>query len=723
MAAIGKIRSWGPVLITVLAIALFGFIAETAFEMMGKTKQADGRVVGIVDGDKVDINDFTQLVEEYQQLLKLQGQGDLKEDALNNLRDYIWNNYLRNKAIEKEAAELGLMVTDEELKNVLAEGTHPSLRQVPLIGEFVNQQTGRFDYTQVNTAREYLKQAAQQANTMEERQQALEQSELLERCWPLAEKLLRQQLLLDKYQALLTGCIASNPVSAKAAFDGANVESKVLLASLPYASVNDNDIEVSDADLKDKYNEMKPAFKTYEETRDVKYVAFQVLPSQQDRDKLMEIMGEAYASFTKDSLTAAEVVRASQSQVPYVGLPVTRSAMSYDIAARVDSMSVGQVSEPFETAGDNTFNVVKLLNKVQAPDSVEFRAIALMGLDPIASEKMADSIYQAIKAGAVFDSIAKKYGQTGAKNWITSANYQSMQSIDMDNRQLFSTLFSAATGELKNLKLSQGNMVVQVTDRRATVTKYDVAVVKRTINYSTDTHTQAYNQFSQFVSESQNVEGLAAKAAEYGYTVLDRQLTAGNHNIANLQGSHDAVKWAFGQADEGDLSEVMRCGNGDYLLVVGLQKVTPEGYADINSKREELKQMVIRDKKFAKLAEKFNGVNSIDAAKNAGAQVDTVDLITFAAPASIRSLGTMEPALSGAVSATEKGQFSKAPVKGQQAAYMFQVLDRQTRQGVQFDAKNQEEMLRQQAVRQVMSIANQDLMHTIKVQDFRYNFF
>jgi len=710
MAAIGKIRSWGPVLITVLAIALFGFIAETAFEMIGKSKQADGRVVGIVDGDKVDINDYNQLVEEYQQLLKLQGQGDLKEDRLNDLRDFIWSNYLRNKAVEKEAAELGLMVTDEELKNVLAEGSHPSLRQVPLIGEFINPQTGLFDYTQVNTAREYLKQAAQQAPSVEDRQRALEQSELLERCWPLAEKLLRQQLLLDKYQALLAGCIASNPVSAKAAFDGANVESKVLLASLPYASVNDNDIEVSDADLKDKYNEMKPAYKTYQETRDVKYVAFQVLPSQKDRDQLMETMNEACAAFTKDSLSAAEVVRAAQSQVAYVGLPVTRAAMTYDIAARVDSMSAGQVSEPFETASDNTFNVVKLLSKVQAPDSVEFRAISLMGIDPAASEKTADSI-------------AKKYGQTGAKNWITSANYQSIQNLDMDNRQLFTTLFSAAQGELKNLKLTQGNMVVQVTDRRAMVTKYDVAVVKRTINYSTDTHTQAYNQFSQFVSESQNVDGLAAKAAEYGYTVLDRQLTAGNHNVAGLQGSHDAVKWVFNDADEGDLSEVMRCGNGDYLLVVGLQKITPEGYADINSKREELKQMVVRDKKFAKLAEKFNGVNSIDVARNAGAQVDTVDLITFAAPASIRSLGTMEPALSGAVSATEKGQFSKAPVKGQQAAYMFQVLDRQTREGVQFDAKSQEDMLRQQAIRQVMSIANQDLMHTIKVQDFRYNFF
>ena len=723
MAAIGKIRSWGPILITILAIALLGFIAETAIDVLGKTKQADGRTVGVVDGEKIDINEFNQLVDEYQQILRLQGRPDLSGDELNDLRDFLWNDFVSNKAIEKEAKELGLMVTDEELKTVLTEGTNPVLRQVPIISMFINQQTGLFDYTQVNITREYLKQAAQQAPSMEQRQQATEQSMLLEYCWPVAEKMLRQQLLQSKYQSLLLGCVSTNPVSAKAAFDNINVESDVLLASLPYSSVNDNDIEVSEADIKAKYDENKSAYRTYEETRDVKYVAFQVLPSEADRAKLMEVMNEAYASFSQDSIPAADVVRAAQSQVPFFGLPVTRSALRSDIAARIDTMQAGQVTLPFESYGDNTFNVVKLLSKVQAPDSVEFRTIALIGLDPVASGKSADSIYQALKAGAVFDSIAKDYGQTGEKVWLTSANYQAVQNLDMDNRQYFSTIFSLPRGEVKNLKLTQGNIVLQVTDRRAMVDKYEVAIVKRDINFSNDTHTQAYNKFSQFVSESQNVGGLVEKAAEYGYTVLDRQLTPADHTIANLQRSNEAIRWAFAKAEEGELSEVLRCGNDDYLLVVGLQKINPEGYADVNSKKDELKQMVIRDKKFAKLAEKFNGVASMADAEKVGAQVDTVKMITFAAPASIRSFGTLEPSLSGAVAGTEKGQFCKTPVKGLQAAYVFEVLDRQVREGSQYKENLQQNMMQQQAVRQVMTLATQDLMRSIKVQDFRYNFF
>lgn len=725
MAAIGKIRSWGPFLITILAIALLGFIAETAFETLGKRKQMDGRTVGIVDGEKIDISEFNQLVDEYQQILKLQGREDLKGDELNSLRDYMWNNFVRNKAIEKEAKELGLMVTDEELKAVLADGTNPVLRQVPVIAEFFNSQTGRFDYTQVNALREYLKQLAEQAPSMEQRQQAMEQSALIEYCWPVAEKLLRQELLMSKYQALLAGCVSSNQVSAKAAFNNSNVESDVLLASLSYATINDNDIEVSEADIKAKYDENKNAYRTYGETRDIKYVLFQVQPSEADRAKLMEIMNEAYVSFSQDSLPVADVVRAAQSKEPFFGLPVTRAALSSDIAARVDTMQAGQVTRPFENRGDNTFNVVKLISKTQAPDSVEFRAISLMGLDPAASQKSADSIYQALKAGAVFDSIAKNYGQTGEKIWISTANYQAAQNMDMDNRQYFSTIFSLPQNDVKNLKLTQGNIVLQVTDRRAMVDKYEVAVVKRDINFSSDTHTQAYNRFSQFVGESQNTAGLAEKAAEYGYIVSDLELNPGDHGIpvgyTMLQRSNEAVRWIFGEAEEGELSEVIRCGNDDYLLVVGLQKVNPEGYADVNSKSEELKQMVIRDKKYAKLAEKFNGVTNIADAAKAGAQVDTVKMITFAAPVSIR--GMREPALSGAVASTEKGQFCKTPVKGLQGAYVFEVLDRQAREGSQYNEKDQEFMLQQQATRQVMNFATMDLMRSIKVEDFRYNFF
>ena len=719
MAAIGKIRSWGTFLVIILGVVLFFFIAEPFGDFIRSRSAASGQVAGKVLGEKLNIQEYQTLVDEYQELLKMQGRDNLGEDEMNSLRDYIWQNYVQNQIVAAEAEKLGLTVTDEELAAILQDGSHPMLAQVPLISEFVNQQTRKFDLNQVTSYREALRQNA----NVDPRY--TEQATLFDRTWQVAERMLRQQLLMNKYQTLLAGCVTTNSVSAKAAFEAQNTETQILLASLPYSQVNDNDVEVSDADLKAKYDEKKNGFKTYAETRDIKYVAYQVVASQADRDELMKQMVAAEKDLRSDSISAAEVVRAAQSERAYIGLPVTRAALPRDIATAVDSMQVGQVSKPFETRSDNTFNVVKLISKSQQPDSIEFRMITLVGRTTLdASAKSADSIMNALKQGAPFDTIAKNYGQAGAKVWLTSAQYQAMQNIDADNKLYFTTLLSLPTNELKNLKLSQGNVVLQVTDRRHNVDKYDVAIVKRTINFSNETYSDAFNKFSQYVSENQTIEGLQEHAGEYGFNIVDRTIANNVHNIANIHGTHDAVKWLFNEAKKGNVSQVYdRCGNNDYLVVVALDKVNPEGYLSQDAVADELRQEVLRDKKFALLSEKLASAKSVADAQKAGAKVDTVSFITFRAPVYVQAVGMPEPALSGAVAGTEKGAFSKHVVKGQGGAYVFQVLDRKQREGVQFDEKKESQQLRQQTVQQTLGLAFQELQNRAKVEDNRYLFF
>ena len=286
MAAIGKIRSWGPGLVVILGLGLVGFIAQDGFSTCKGQAQMDSNTAGVIDGEKIEIQDFQSLVAEYQELAKLQGQDNMNEDQLNSLRDYVWNECVNNKLIEEQASKLGLTVTDEEVINVLKEGTHPAISETPLISQFVNPQTRAFDANQVAAYREYLKQQSQ-SNA-----QAAEQAALFERCWPRAEKMLANKILEMKYQTLLAGCVMSNPVSAKAAFDNQNVESDVVMASLAYNSINDNDIEVSDADLNAKYNELKERFKLRADLAEIKYVVAQVTASQKDRDALISELEE-----------------------------------------------------------------------------------------------------------------------------------------------------------------------------------------------------------------------------------------------------------------------------------------------------------------------------------------------------------------------------------------------------------------------------------------------
>ena len=710
MAAIGKIRSWGPTLVIVIGLALFAFIAEEMFRSCEASKNEQRQQVGEVLGEKINVQEFQALVDEYQEVLKLtQNRDNLSEDELNQVKDQVWNSFVNNKIIETEAEKLGLTVTDEEMQNMLREGTNPMLMQTP----FVNKQTGRFDAAQLS---KFLNDYKSNTNA-----QLAEQYKTIYDYWRFIEKTIRQQTLAQKYQALLSSCLPSNPVSAKASFDGQQQERSILLASMPYSSIKDDEVQISDADLKEKYNSEKEAFKQTAETRDIKYVDFQVVASKADRDALLKDMQEASQKLQSGAMPA-EIVRKAQSQIPYTGIAVTSRALPSDISKRVDSMAVGQTTAPFETSADNTMNVIKLISKQQLPDSVEFRLIQVGGETAEAAQKKADSIYTAIQTGAPFDSIAKKYGQEGAKQWITSDQYQSSTTIDADTKEYLQTLNTLGAGEMKNLKFSQGNVILQVTDRRAFVTKYDVAVIKHTIDFSKQTYSDAYNKFSQYVSENNTIEGLEKNAEKFGFTVKERaDLMNSEHNVVGVRATREAMKWIF-DAKPGQVSPLYECGSNDHLLVVALTKVHPAGYRDVDGVKDVLKQQVMRDKKYDMLKAKLDGVKSIADAQAKGAKVDTVKQINFGSPVFVQATGSSEPALAGAVASSKDGEFHAAPVKGNGGAFVFQTLSTNTNKEAKFDAKAVESQLKQTAM-QAASRFMQELYMKANVTDNRYLFF
>ena len=711
MAALGKIRKRGVTLVIIIGLGLFAFIAEEAVRSCEATKNQQRQQIGEVLGNKVNVQDFQLLVDQYQEVLKMtQGRDNFSEEELNQIKDQVWNQYISEQIIEDEAAKVGLTVTDEEMQNIMKEGTNPMLKQSP----FVNQQTGRFDITQLTKFLADYKKSASNP-------QLAESYERIYKYWQFIEKQLRSQTLAQKYQSLIAGCLISNPISAKMSFEGQNKEADIILASLPYSSINDNDVQISDADLKAKFDEEKEQFKQTIESRDIKYVSFQVVASAADRAELMKTMNDACAKL-ESGANPAEVVRKAQSQFAYTGVSATKRAYPTDIAAKLDSMSVGQTLKPFETKMDNTINVVKLLSKTMAPDSIEYRQIQVAGATPEAAKKTADSIFTALKAGADFEAMAKKYGQEGTKQWLTSAMYENSNTMDEDSKNYLNSLQTMAVNDYKLLEFTAGNIILQVTARKAMVEKYDVAVVKHTIDFSKQTYSDAYNKFSQYVSENKTLADLEKNASKFGFQVQERKdLFNNEHNVAGLRSTREAMKWIF-DAKEGEVSPLYECGNNDNLLVVALTKIHPVGYRDLDGVKDMLKQEVLRDKKFETLKSKLANVKTIADAQKAGAKVDSVNQITFMAPVFVQATGSSEPALSGAVSQVAQGQFSKAPVKGNGGAYVFQVVRKADREGAKFDAKAQEQMLSQQAM-QAASRFMSELYQKANVVDNRYLFF
>ena len=716
MAALGTIRKRGVILVCIISFGLFAFIAEEAFRSCDSAKNNERQQIGEVYGEKISVQDFQKLVDEYTEVIKMQqGQENLPEEQMNQVKDMVWNTYVQNQIIAKEASKLGLTVTDAELQDILKTGTNPMLQQTP----FVNQQTGRFD---ASSLQKFLADYKAQKANPSANPQMMEQYTKIFNYWSFIEKTLRQQTLAQKYQALLAHCFLSNPVEAKMAFKEENEESQIQLAAFPYSDVQDDKVKVEESDLKAKYDEMKARFKQPVESRDIKFIDVQVEASKADRAALNKEFAEYHTQLAA-AADPAEVVRKAASTVSYLGIPVSKEAYPSDIAAVLDSMAVGSTSAVKANTADNTLNIVKLVSKQQLPDSVQYRVIQVAANSVAEAKTKADSIQGAIAGGADFEAIAKKYGQTGEKAWMTTKQYEYAQTMDKDNKAFINALNTQAVNATSELQLGQGYVILQVCDRKAMVEKYTAAVIKKSIEFSQDTYRTAYNKFSSFVSANQTADDILKNAAKSGYNVQDlKDVTTSVHYLANIHATREALKWLF-EAKEGAVSPLYECGDNDHLLVVVLDKIHRIGYRGLDDPqvKEMIKAEVIKDKKAEMIEAKLNGVKSIAAAKAKGAKVSDVNQITFAAPVFVASSGASEPALSGAVAATKKGAFSAHAVKGNAGVYLFQVTGKSNRP-VKFDEKSQEQKCRQKSMQYAGNFMN-ELYLNAKVVDNRYLFF
>ena len=715
MAALGKIRSKGGILVGAIGLALFAFLAGDAARSCDGIKGEARQQIGEILGKKISVQDYQKLIDEYQSAIKFTMQRDnLTDQELKQVEDQVWQQLVSNRVIEADAEKVGLTVTEKEIQNVLNEGTNPMLVQTP----FVNQQTGRFD---VNALKQFF-DSYNKAKAAKSPQ--VEQMQAIYDYWLFVEKNLRAQLLGQKYQALLASCVLSNKAEAKMAFKDNNEESQIQLASLAYSTVKDADVKVTDDDLKAKYAELKPAFRQNVETRDIKFVDFQIKASVADRSQVVKEMND----FQKQLASAedpAAVVSKSGSEIPYLGLPVSNKAYQQypDIASKIDSLSVGTTGV-VENAQDNTLNIIRVLSKAQLADSIQFRQINIAAATPDEARAKADSIQKALAGGADFDALAKRYGQTGEKVWFTGQQYEMAPSMNQDNRTFVNALLNGEVNATQNLALTQGNIILQVLDKKAFTTKTTAAVIKKVVDFSKATRSNAYNKFSEFVAKSSTVADLEKNAPKSGYQVQSlNDISTAEHYVGGIPGTRDALKWLF-EAKQGQVSPLYECGNNDHLLVIALTAVHPQGYRswDDPQVKEILKREVIKDKKAEKLMAKLKGVNSIAAAQAKGAKVSSVNQITFAAPAFVQATGSVEPALSGAVAGTAVGKFSKTPVKGNAGVYVFQVVKKSMRAGSKYD----ETLVMQQAAQANMQLVGnfmQDLILKAKVVDNRYLFF
>lgn len=716
MAALQKIRSKGVLLVSIIALALFLFVAGDLFRGLESLFHSNSQQIGEVNGESVSVQDYQKMVDDMQNYYEIATQkSSFNEDELNRIKDEAWQSYVQSQLIAKECEELGIAVSESEISEVIKSG-YSQMLQVPV---FMNQQTQRYDFSMVNaflTEYQKMKKAGSQIPDAYEK---------IYKYYLFVQRQIHDQLLTQKYQVLLSQSFLSNPIEAKMAFEGRSEEAEIVLASIPAASVKDSEVNVTDEDIKSKYDEDKEQYKQYVETRDLKIVDVAVTASEADKAAALKDMQEAESKLAaaSNNASAGNVVRQASSLVQYADIYKTKNAYPSMIASALDSMAVGSVAHSQYDPMTNSFYTFKLLGKENQPDSVLFRQIAVIGKDEADISKKADSIMAAISNGANFKDIAKKYNQPGDSAWIASTQFENA-SLDANNAAFVSTLFSMNAGSSKKLTLENGGTaILQVLKTANNVSKYNVAAVVKELKFSDETYNNEYNKFSTFVAENKTLQQIEANAPKSGYVVrpID-DITTASHNIANIHATREALKWAFDEAKVGDVSQLYECGSNDHLLLVALTGINKEGYRPVEKVKEFIKDELMTEKKVEKVYETVKNIkNMADATKAKNAVVDTIKHVTFAAPTFVAATTSSEPII-GAVSAkTAKGSFA-GPVKGNNGVYMLQVISK-NKSAEKFDKQAEQNSAAQTNFSMASNAIINSLYLKANVKDCRYKFF
>lgn len=716
MATLQNIRSKGPLLVIVIGIALFAFIAGDAWRIF--QPNMGPRDAGEVNGDPISAFDYQQLLDEYTNVIKYtSGNSALTEEQLAQVKDEVWRGYVNNKLIENEAAKIGLTVTKEEIQAIIDEGTNPMLQQTI----FRNPQTGAFDKDML---KKFLVDYAKMDLTQMPAQY-VDYYRSTYNYWKFIEKNLVQSRLAEKYQNLLGNSFIANPIEAESAFNGRVNQYDMNLVGIPYSSIPDSIIKLRESDIQKVYDKRKEQYKQYTETRNIKYIDVHVTPSSEDRAETLEEVTD-YANQLADATDMANFIRSTGSEYPYVDVFYSRTAFPADVTNRLDSVKLGEVYGPYFNQADNSFNAFKILDRQQMPDSVEYRQIQVYTEDVNRTKELADSIFNAIKKGADFVALARKYspdGSEGQTTWISSQNYENAP-LDADNTTYINTINNLKVKETANLSLAQGNIIVQVVNRKGMKDKFKVAVVKRTIEFSKETYNKVYNEFSQFIASNGTLQQMEANAEEAGYRLLERRdFYSSEHFIGGVKGTKEAIRWAFDAAKPGEVSPLYECGENDHLLVVALETVNKEGYRSLSSVRDQVLPEALREKKAEMILANLKGksVNSFAQAKElADAKSDSIKHVSFSAPAYVSITRGSEPALGAHASIGEINKL-QGPIKGNSGIYFMEVYNKETL-GETYDQEKEMENLTNMNIRSISRFTN-DLYLKANVKDNRFLFF
>ncbi|RYY20364.1 MAG: peptidylprolyl isomerase, partial [Cytophagaceae bacterium] len=612
MALINTIREKSGVAVGAVAIGMLLFIVGG--DLVGGRNRLfgrDGQLVGEVNGEKIELPEFTAALEQAKQNFTNQQGRPPDDQATSYLREQTWNQLLARRAYQPEFEKLGLTTSDDELVDLVqGDNISPSLKQA-----FTDPKTGQFDKARLI---DYLKNL----------DKLPAESQAAFRNFEASLRDFDRPLL--KYNALLKNSVYVTSAEAKRFDEVQNAKASFRYLFVPYASVSDSAVKPTDAQLQDYLDRHKGRYKV-EDGRTIEYIVIPEVASKEDSAAVRQTMAtltEQFRTAPNDSLFAKQ-----NSEQPYSAAYLTTTQLPAQLTGQ--PLAVGQVYGPF--AVGSAMALYKITGEKPKPtvsaSHILFKVTPDMTPAAKAAVKaQAQDILNKIKGGADFAAMAKQYGSDGTKDKGGDLGYFDKTSMVPE----FSKAAFGATslGLLPNLvETSFGYHIIKVTGKKSDNT-YQVASVIKSVQPSDATQNATYDRAQQLKADAPDLAAFRQLATKD--KTLQKQeakyVDRAARSIGTIQNAREIVRWAYGSGPDGgktNVGDVQLFDIGDQHILAALTDTRDKGTATVASIKPELTAAVRNELKgkeiVAKLQGKAGSLEDLAKIAGTGAQVQTAE--------------------------------------------------------------------------------------------------
>lgn len=640
MAVIGRIRKRVGLLIVFVGISMLLFILGDLVTSNTGLLNRNSDVVGVIGGEKVRYSEFEKRVEQMTENYKLNSRTEnIDQNTQDMLREQAWSMFINENTLGQEYKKLGLSCSSEELYEMCTgPNAHPQVKQA-----FTDPKTNIFD---PNAVVKFLKDLPNR-------------EESVQRQWKQFEDAIRDERIANKYKDLIKNGMFVSSAEAKEAYSDVQKTASIRFVRLDYNTVQDSSVKVEESDLLAYYNSNQNKYKQAETMRKIEYVAFDVQPSADDRQKVNEWVTKKHEEFAASTNAISFVAQNSDS-------PFDSTYHAKGTKPNLDTLfnaPIGTLIGPYDEGG--VMKLSKSTAEKFVSDSVKARHILIKieNNDTARAMTLADSLKSALKKGAKFADIATRFSQDqgsaakgGDLGWFKAG-----QMVKPFN----DACFDGKKGDMPIVISQFGIHLIEVMEKGAASRQIQIATVDRKVEPSQKTYDELFNKANQFAATNNTGELFDSAVVKQGLNKrIADNMRETDKSIPGLESPRELVRWAY-QAKKGDVSKAYTFG--DKYVIAHLVDIKEKGILPMEEVLEQVTAEARKQKKAEMLIEKMKATgatNVDDMANKLNVTAGDADNVSFQNPY-IPGIGN-ELSVVGTIFGMKASQMSK-PLKGDNA--------------------------------------------------------